>query len=624
MKKTFLLIIIFLLTLDVYAQDINYHFLDSNFVEVLLKNSDKISYKERKKIYFYIEYALDENNYVNNFKVFYTEGAYPENTELPGQPLAFNKKSYISFSNPQLRKGKLCRYIEILPYKGALFSKGDEAGEDTTFFTKISQDKFYPNGNLMGDRIYYRPFKKSSNSDSLKIMDESFGLQKAGKMNSRYQGIKNKELRYYKLDGSLSYTEFYEDNLLMKLIINLDNPEEERILFYNDNAITHIIDYRNGNMLAKYNYENGNHNKNLDEYFSVSGIKLFNFNNTITENNVKKYLDSRGNLHPLEGIYTVTSKANTPLSYKIAVLLDRDDKLFAYLIEWYCYNAEAWKIGEVKASFEEIALEGFYKVTWLDDYKKQEVNDVIEDKTSGALITFGNYNMIKLYPKYSKRMPSTSSKKTDDWKSNGSGLVISKSGYIVTNHHVTENASSIEVEFKYKNNIVSFNARVIKEDILNDLAIIKIDDSRFSGFSSIPYTYKLGNADVGTKIYAYGYPMALEIMGKEVKITDGIISSRTGYQGDITKYQISAPIQGGNSGGPLFDEYANLIGINSSGLKKYLSDNVGYSIKANYLMNLIDVLPEEIKLPSSSKLANQPLIEQIKLLSDYVVLIKIK
>ena len=396
-------------------------------------------------------------------------------------------------------------------------------------------------------------------------------------------------------------------------------------MVYNDRAISHVIDYRNGKMLAKYNYENGNYDKNLDEYFSVSGTKLFNFKNTITENNVKKYLDNRGDLLPLEGVYTVTSKANAQLSYKIAVLLDANDKLFAYLLEWYCYNHEAWQIGEVKATFEEIAVEDFYKVTWLDDYKNQEVNDVIEDKTSGALLTFGNYNMIKLYPKYSKRIPSASSKKqTDDWKGNGSGLVISKSGYIVTNHHVTENASSIEVEFRYKNNIVSFNALVIKEDVLNDLAIIKIDDSRFSGFSSIPYTYKLGNAAVGTKIYAYGYPMALEIMGKEVKITDGIISSRTGYQGDITKYQISAPIQGGNSGGPLFDEYANLIGINSSGLKKYISDNVGYSIKASYLMNLIDVLPEKIKLPSSSKLANQPLTEQIKLLSDYVVLIKIK
>ena len=54
--------------------------------------------------------------------------------------------------------------------------------------------------------------------------------------------------------------------------------------------------------------------------------------------------------------------------------------------------------------------------------------------------------------------------------------------------------------------------------------------------------------------------MALSAMGKEIKVTDGIINSKSGFQGDITTYQISAPIQGGNSGGPLFDDKGNFIG----------------------------------------------------------------
>ena len=52
-------------------------------------------------------------------------------------------------------------------------------------------------------------------------------------------------------------------------------------------------------------------------------------------------------------------------------------------------------------------------------------------------------------------------------------------------------------------------------------------------------------------------------MGKEIKVTEGIISSKSGYNGDITTYQITAPIQAGNSGGPLFDDKGNFIGINS-------------------------------------------------------------
>ena len=118
--------------------------------------------------------------------------------------------------------------------------------------------------------------------------------------------------------------------------------------------------------------------------------------------------------------------------------------------------------------------------------------------------------------------------------------------------------------------------------------------------------------------------MALSVMGKEIKITDGIISSKSGFDGDITTYQITAPIQGGNSGGPLFDDKGNFLGINSSGLSKNIADNVGYTIKSSYVFNLIDALPKTIDLPSNTKLQSLPLTEQIKQISKYVVLVKVK
>ena len=126
------------------------------------------------------------------------------------------------------------------------------------------------------------------------------------------------------------------------------------------------------------------------------------------------------------------------------------------------------------------------------------------------------------------------------------------------------------------------------------------------------------------QVYAFGYPMALTVMGKEIKVTDGMISSKSGFDGNITTYQITAPIQGGNSGGSLFDEQANLIGINSSGIRKDIADNVAYSIKTSYVSNLLDVLPKSIELPSSTKLKSLPLTEQIKEISKYVVLVKVK
>ena len=214
--------------------------------------------------------------------------------------------------------------------------------------------------------------------------------------------------------------------------------------------------------------------------------------------------------------------------------------------------------------------------------------------------------------------------KKDEWAGNGSGLIISKSGHIITNHHVIKDAEKIEVEFMLDNELQKLNAEVIQIDKTNDLAVLKIFDRNFDGVNEPPYNFKFRSSDVGTKVYAFGYPMALSIMGKEIKVTDGMISSKSGFDGNITTYQITAPIQGGNSGGPLFDDKGNFIGINSSGLSKDVADNVGYTIKSSYVLNLIDVLPKSIDLPSSTKLQSLPLTEQIKEISKYVVLVKVK
>ena len=230
--------------------------------------------------------------------------------------------------------------------------------------------------------------------------------------------------------------------------------------------------------------------------------------------------------------------------------------------------------------------------------------------------------MYKLYPNSPESVKETIQK--SEWAGNGSGVIISKSGYIITNQHVIENADDIEVEFIINDEVKKYNAEIVQVDKTNDLAIIKIVDINFDGLDDLPYNFKSRSSDVGTRVYAYGYPMALSLMGKEIKITDGIISSKTGFDGNVTTYQITAPIQAGNSGGPLFDDKGNFIGINSSGLRKDVADNVGYTIKSSYVLNLLDILPKTIDLPKNTKLESLPLTEQIKKISKYVVLVKVK
>ncbi len=214
---------------------------------------------------------------------------------------------------------------------------------------------------------------------------------------------------------------------------------------------------------------------------------------------------------------------------------------------------------------------------------------------------------------------------SSEWKGNGSGFFIDCRGYIATNYHVIKDAIEIEVDFLRNGQQQTFKAEVIQSDKQNDLAILKIKDNSFKPFVNIPYNFQIGLADVGTNVFALGYPMA-NIMGSEIKFTDGKISSKTGIQGDITMYQISVPVQAGNSGGVLFDYDGNLIGITSAGLNRdyFNSENVNYAIKSSYLKNLIDVLPVSIQTPNDKTIATKSLIEKIKVLSDYVVLIKIR
>ena len=210
---------------------------------------------------------------------------------------------------------------------------------------------------------------------------------------------------------------------------------------------------------------------------------------------------------------------------------------------------------------------------------------------------------------------------TTDWLWSGSGFFISEKGYIATNHHVVDGAKQMQVTFKQNGQTRTYKAEVVVTDPTNDLAIIKIVDNSFVELPKIPYVFTAKTEDVGTGVFALGYPKTQKL-GEEIKFTDGTISAKTGAQGDIRLYQISVPITHGNSGGPLFDKQGNLIGITSSGWDN--EDNINYAIKSIYLKNLIEVMPETITLPNDTSISDKSLVDMIKILSDFVPFIEAK
>jgi S1-C subfamily serine protease len=202
----------------------------------------------------------------------------------------------------------------------------------------------------------------------------------------------------------------------------------------------------------------------------------------------------------------------------------------------------------------------------------------------------------------------------------GTGFALTSDGLIATNYHVIEGANSIKVKGVNGDFSKEFSATVLVQDVANDLAIIKITESSFSSLGVIPYTFASKSSDVGSSVFALGYPKT-QILGDEIKVTDGIISSKTGFQDALNSYQISVPIQPGNSGGPLFDSNGNLVGITSAAVPSL--ENVSYAIKVLYLINLIDLLPTAPKLQTVNSLNGKKLPDQVKMLENYVYVIEV-
>ena len=240
-----------------------------------------------------------------------------------------------------------------------------------------------------------------------------------------------------------------------------------------------------------------------------------------------------------------------------------------------------------------------------------------------TITIYNDYEFTKDYPThsmYNEAIAISQRKKEDEKPSSwsGTGWAIG-SNYVVTNNHVVDGARTIKIRGVGGNGTTTYAAQVVATDKVNDIAVIKIDDYRFPGFGTIPYTIKNDMAEVGEDVFVLGYPLT-QYMGDEMKLTNGIISSRTGYQGDVANYQISAPVQPGNSGGPMFDSKGNVIGIVVAGVPG--AENVGYAIKTSYLKILIESAGLNIKFPTNNTVSTLSLSEKVKRVKGFVFYIE--
>ncbi len=201
----------------------------------------------------------------------------------------------------------------------------------------------------------------------------------------------------------------------------------------------------------------------------------------------------------------------------------------------------------------------------------------------------------------------------------GSGFAISTNGLIATSYHVVADVKKIQIRGVNGDFDNVFKAKVLVYDKNNDLAILKIDDTKFININALPYSISSKVADVGEDVFVLGYPLRA-VMGDEIKLTNGLISSKSGFQGDATSYQISATVQPGNSGCPLFDKNGNVIGILNARLPV---ENASYAIKTPYLITLFHSLENPPISTANSTLEGKTLSEQVKLIKKFVYIIEV-
>lgn len=160
---------------------------------------------------------------------------------------------------------------------------------------------------------------------------------------------------------------------------------------------------------------------------------------------------------------------------------------------------------------------------------------------------------------YAQVNPSVVTVVADDYigSSVGTGVIMTSDGYFITNAHVIDGARSCWIILA---NGVTYDAKLVGYDARQDLAVLKAEDAH-----NLPAA-QFGNSDsmvVGDTVYAIGNPLGIELRGT---LTDGIISAvnrdveldgRT-----LTLLQTNAALNSGNSGGPLINEYGQVIGIN--------------------------------------------------------------
>jgi hypothetical protein len=182
----------------------------------------------------------------------------------------------------------------------------------------------------------------------------------------------------------------------------------------------------------------------------------------------------------------------------------------------------------------------------------------------------------------------------------GTGFFITTDGYLISSFHVVKNARHVRIATAAG----LIPAKSVQADEANDLVLLKVK-GKFSALSVVASR----TVGLGDTVFSLGFPDP-ELQGSSPKLAKGEIASLSGPEDDARYFQISAPVQPGNSGGALVNERGNVVGIVAAKLDAAtaltvsgaLPENVNYAIKSSYLLSFLESVPEiaaKLKSPNT-------------------------
>ena len=314
---------------------------------------------------------------------------------------------------------------------------------------------------------------------------------------------------------------------------------------------------------------------------------------------ISKYLSGK-ELTPIEGVWVSDNN-----QYEVAIVRNRTEmyKEYDYLGILTSARNTNQPRGQIKMLLKETSSPQAYSGTFLNWEQDNEFGTLFL-LSSPNLIEFsapvGPYEssvksmMVRNFPKESR---SSSTIETEH--SSGSGFFVTQD-LVATNYHVVRKAKNISVAIGG----VEVEGELLLKDSQNDLALIRVNSKNLpnaivalKGVNCLT----VGDSNMarsGDAVFTLGFPLS-GLLAATPSVSQGIISNSAGMDNDPRMFQVSAPIQPGNSGSPLLDANGDLIGIITSTLSTKamikatgaMPQNVNFAIKSSYLKSILSMVP---------------------------------